>query len=114
VQELIGSEEEFQIGCGNSICDSKCAAWTEVLTIQGTYVVVKIETGADVSIIRKFTNKTLKVAPGLLPTSIKLSSAGGKQQVKGAFTTTVNLKKQFQSSGIVVDSNPAAAFSAGQ
>jgi hypothetical protein len=69
--------------------------WTVSLTISQSQLVFKVDTGADITCLPEADYNTLSPRPKLEPTTVALSSPGGKVQCQGQFiaTTTFRQKK---------------------
>ena len=70
---------------------------TVSLSIQGSELDFKIDTGADISVISENTFSRLKFKPKLSNVNANFESPGGKLHCKGQFTATTTVKdKQFR------------------
>ena len=84
-------DEELFLGAVGT-AESSASRWCSHLKICGQQILLKVDTGADVTVISEDAYKSMKWQPKLIPPKIRLKSASGEQKTSGFFETV--LKKQ--------------------
>lgn len=94
--EIPGQENEEKHIYLDNISDEQEPPWFTYLTIAGTRVKFKIDSGADVSIISTTIFKGLKDKPQLSRCTARLFSPGGEVRVAGEFLASVGSENKDQ------------------
>lgn len=85
-------QQSYFLGAVSKAADGSSEQWAVKLLVGSTPVEFKIDTGADVNIIREETYHSLRPKTPLEPASIPLDSPGGELQCIGQFQSTVAYK----------------------
>jgi len=92
VSEVRDCEEYDYHFLGSVNSTTLCSEWTVQLEIEGTPVIFKIDTGADMCIMTEEVFKTLKSEKTLLTTKTVLNSLGGRLNCISQFTAHTEFK----------------------
>ena len=92
VSEVTEQQQSYFLGAVSKAADGSSEQWAVNLLIGSTPVEFKIDTGADVNIIREETYHSLRPKTPLGPADILLDSPGGELQCIGQFQSTVAYK----------------------
>ncbi|KAK0156229.1 hypothetical protein N1851_000482 [Merluccius polli] len=91
-QSYSEQQRSYFLGAVSKAADGSSEQWAVKLLVGSTPVEFKIDTGADVNIIREETYHSLRPKTPLEPADIPLDSPGGELQCIGQFQSTVAYK----------------------
>ncbi|KAK0145431.1 hypothetical protein N1851_015677 [Merluccius polli] len=91
-QSYSEQQRSYFLGAVSKAADGSSEQWAVKLLVGSTPVEFKIDTGADVNIIREETYHSLRPKTPLEPANIPLDSPGGELQCIGQFQSTVAYK----------------------
>ncbi|KAK0146758.1 hypothetical protein N1851_013875 [Merluccius polli] len=91
-QSYSEQQRSYFLGAVSKAADGSSEQWAVKLLVGSTPVEFKIDTGADVNIIREETYHSLRPKTPLEPADIALDSPGGELQCIGQFQSTVAYK----------------------
>ncbi|KAK7088508.1 hypothetical protein V1264_022419 [Littorina saxatilis] len=103
VQETVlteSEEEEFSLDSAEIEDDTE--AWMVDLKIKGTDIKFKIDSGADITIMKEKSFEKMKVKPQLRHTNVHLTSPAGKLMTRGEFFAKISYKEKSYKFRVIV------------